>query len=261
VNDWPLMYDRELLLLGAKRNAVLELWEIERYGEDSYGDPEYVSLYGMRPAVWHATGVRLLGRTAVECTRDKLGHAIGKDVALIASTTRSAAVLVVDPFVGSGNTLYWILRNISGAGGIGFESDVQVFSLTRQNVAALTLPIEIVNTDYRSGLSGVSVAPDELLVTFIAPPWGIALDVASGLDLSRTSPPVTQIVDFLQHRFPDNKLLCVIQVHETVSPDSMAEVKRRFDWSTVRIYDLNTPGQNHGIVLGTKGWIPPMLPA
>jgi len=256
VNDW-LLYDRDLLLLGPKRNAVMELWEIERYGRDSYGDPEYVSLYGMRPAEWHATGVRLLGRTAVECTCDKLGHAISQDVAAIVSTyPLTAGTLVVDPFVGSGNTLYWILRSIADARGTGFESDVRIFSLTRQNLAALRLPIEIVNADYRSGLTGISLVPNELLVAFIAPPWGKALDITSGLDLRRTSPPVTQIVDLLLRRFRENKLLCVVQIYEIVFPDSMAELKGRFDWSTERIYDLNTPGQNHGIILGTKGWIP-----
>ena len=63
------VYNRQLLLSGAKRNAVLELWEVERYGIDSYDDPAYVSVYRTRPADWYAKGVRLLGRTAVECTR------------------------------------------------------------------------------------------------------------------------------------------------------------------------------------------------
>lgn len=257
VNDRLSLYDRELLLLGPKRNAVLELWEVERYGRDSYGDPEYVSVYGMQPADWHAKGARLLGRTTVECTRDALGHAIGKDVAAIVSTRPATTTLVVDPFVGSGNTLYWLLRHIIGARGIGFESDAVVFSLTRQNIAALALPIEIVNADYRSGLSGISLAPSELLVAFIAPPWGDALDRKSGLDLGRTSPPINEIVDFLLHRFPYNQLLFVIQVFEIIVPDSIDACRARFDWSTQRIYDLNTTGQNHGIFLGTRGWIPP----
>jgi hypothetical protein len=256
VNDRLLHYDRELLLLGPKRNVVLELWEVERYGRDTYGDPEYVSIYGMRPADWHAKGARLLGRTAVECTRDKLGHAIGKDVAAIVSTSApSAPTLVVDPFVGSGNTLYWMLRHLAGSRGIGFESDAGVFSLTRKNVAALGLPIEIVNADYHSGLTGLRVSPSELLIAFIAPPWGNALG-KSGLDLRRTLPPVSEIVDFLLRRFPDNQFLYVIQIYEIVLFDSLGELKARFDWSIERIYDLNTPGQNHGIVLGTKGWVP-----
>jgi hypothetical protein len=165
-------------------------------------------------------------------------------------------MLVVDRFAGSANILYWLLRHLPSARGVGFESDVGVFGLTRQNIAALGLPIDILNLDYLSGLTGVSVASGELLITFIAPPWGNAFDSTSGLDLQRTTPPITDIVDFLLHRFSRNRLLCVIQVYEIVAPVSMVEVRARFDWSTARIYELNVRGQNHGILLGTKGWAP-----
>jgi 16S rRNA G966 N2-methylase RsmD len=244
-------------LLGAKRNAVLELWEVQRYGSDSYGDADYVSIYGMRPADWHSKGVRLLGRTAVECTRDKLGDTIGREVAEIAaSRPPTARALIIDLFAGSGNTLHWLLRHLPDMRGVGFESDVEVFRLTRQNIAALALPIDILNTDYLTGLDGVSVSPDELLITFIAPPWGDALDKTSGLDLRRTTPPITEVVDFLLHKYSENRLLCAIQAYEIVLPASMAELKARFDWATLRINELNIPGHNHGILLGTKGWVP-----
>lgn len=251
------MYGRDLLLGGAKRNALLELWEVQRYGTDSYGDGDYVSIYGMRPADWYAKGVRLLGRTAVECTRDRLGDAIGKDVAATAATAPAmAGALVVDPFAGSGNTLYWLLRHLPGARGLGFELDPEVFRLTRRNLEALAWPIDLLNTDYRSGLTEVSVGADQLLITFIAPPWGDALDKTSGLDLRRTTPPITEIVDFLFGSLMENRLLCAIQVYETVHPDSLAELKMRFDWSALRVYGLNAPGENHGILLGTRGWTP-----
>jgi len=257
MNDQRLLHDRELLLFGAKRNTVLKLWEVKRYGSDSYGNPDYVSIYGMRPADWHAKGARLLGRTAVECTRDELGDAIAKDVAALAATCpRMAPTLVVDPFAGSGNTLYWLLRHIPSAQGIGFESDAGVFAITRRNIAALGLPLEIVNTDYHSGLSGVMVPPGRLLITFIAPPWGNALDRTSGLDLRRTMPPISEIVEFLLHKFSQSHLLCAIQVYEIVLPVSMVELRARFEWSTVRTYKLNVAGHNHGILLGTKGWAP-----
>src|SRR5262250_2648827 len=106
-------YDRPFLLAGAKRNAVLALWEVERYGVDSYGDAEYVSIYGLRPGEWYARGVRVLGRTAVECTRDRLADAIAQDVAAVARTAPApAATLIVDPFAGSGNTLFWLRRHL-----------------------------------------------------------------------------------------------------------------------------------------------------
>lgn len=216
--------NRQLLLLGTKRNR-------------------------------HAKGVRLLGRTVVECTRDALAEAIGKDVAAVAARAPSTAgALIVDPFAGSGNTLFWLLRHLPDARGLGFELDEEVFRLTRRNLAALTLPIDILNTDYRAGLAQVSLAPNQLLITFVAPPWGDALDKTNGLDLRRTAPPVTEIVDFLLHAFPQNPLLCAIQVYETIDPVSLAELKSRFDWSALRVYSLNAPGENHGILLGAKGW-------
>jgi 16S rRNA G966 N2-methylase RsmD len=251
------IYDRQLLLSGAKRNAVLELWEVESYGIDSYDDADYVSVYGMRPANWYAKGVRLVGRTAVECTRDQLGDAIGKDVAAVATIApHMPRTLVVDLFAGSGNTLYWLTRHMPRARGLGFELDARVFRLTRQNLAALALPIEILNTDYRSGMTDASVAADELLIVFIAPPWGDALDKTHGLDLRRTNPPILEIVDLLFNAFAQNRLLCAVQVYEAVNVESLAELKSRFDWSTSHVYALNAPGQNHGILLGSKRWSP-----
>ena len=220
-------YDRRLLLAGPKRSTVLALWEVQRYGRDSYGDPEYVSIYGMRPSEWYAKGARVLGRTAVECTRDPL---------------------------------YWLLRHQPAAQGLGFELDPEVFRLTRQNIATLALPIEIRNIDYRSGLEAIALTVDELLVAFIAPPWGDALDPISGLDLCRTTPPIVEIVDVLFRRFSRNRLLCAVQLHEIVDPTSLVEVAGRFDWSWRRTYAVNTPGQNHGIVVGTRGWAPASMP-
>jgi hypothetical protein len=257
MNNQPPQYDRELLLFSEKRNAVLSLWEVQRYGSDSYGDIDYLSLYGMPPAEWYSKGVRVLGRTAVECTRDVLANAIGKDVAKVAATCPPPLALIVDPFAGSGNTLYWLLHHLPDARCVGFESDAGVFQLTRKNIAALELPIDIQNVDYSSGLTGVSVPLGELLVAFIAPPWGSAFDKTSGLDLLCTTPPITEIVDFLLHRFPHNRLLCAIQVHQRVFPFSMIELRARFDWSTLRIYDFNMPEQNHGILIATRGWTPP----
>jgi len=59
-NSRVTRHDREYLLSAAKRNDVLELWEVEQYGRDSFGDPDYVSVYGLPPADWYARGVRLL---------------------------------------------------------------------------------------------------------------------------------------------------------------------------------------------------------
>jgi len=247
-------YGRELLLHGEKRNAVLDLAEIQRFGIDSYGDADYVSIYGLQPAQWYTRGIRLLGRTVVECTRDALAGAIGRDVAALTGDTPQA--LVVDPFVGSGNTLYWLLRYLPGAHGLGFELDSRVFELTRRNLLIMGLPIEILNVDFVAGLSRIHAAPGDLLVVFVAPPWGKALDPVSGLDLRLTEPPVTSILDQLRRAFAHSRLVCAIQVYESLQPESLSELQARFEWQALRMYGLNAPGHNHGIVLGTIGWKP-----
>jgi len=90
-------YDRNFLLSPAKRNQIVELWEVEKFGRDSFGDPDAVALYGMRPAEWYAKGVRILARTTLEAVRDPLGNRIGADVARVAAMTPQGTLFgVVD---------------------------------------------------------------------------------------------------------------------------------------------------------------------
>jgi len=42
-------YDRAFLLSEGKRNLVMDLWEVQKYGLDSFSDPEYVCIYGDGP--------------------------------------------------------------------------------------------------------------------------------------------------------------------------------------------------------------------
>ena len=188
-------YDR-WLLLGEKRYELLDLGEVQRFGLDSFGDPDFVSIYGLRPADWYARGVRLLGRTAVECTRDRFADLIGRDVAAVAkSAPATSASIVVDPFAGSGNTLYWITRHVRPDRSVGFELDAVVFELTRNNLSLVSLGIDVMHQDYESGLKALMIPDDQLVVLFVSPPWGRALDEEFGLNFRRTTPPVAAVVD------------------------------------------------------------------
>jgi hypothetical protein len=251
-------YQRELLL-GPKRSQVLDLWEVERYGVDTFGDRDHVSVFGMRPVEWYARGIRLFGRTVVECTRDELADAIGTDIASLCPHGLPAAhVRVIDPFAGSANTLYWMLHRLPGAVGFGVELDPSVCALTKKNLAQLTLPIDVVNADYQSALLDVAVPDDLPVVAFVAPPWGNALSKETGLDLRYTTPPILEVVHFLLGHFGRNPLLCAIQMLEATDPASLEEVKDAFDWTAVRLYDLSpTYGRRPGILLGTRHWISP----
>jgi len=100
------------------------------------------------------------------------------------------------------------------------------------------------------------VPEDQGIVAFVAPPWGTALDEVQGLDLRRTTPPISEIIEQVVDRFPKHKMLFATQIYEKVCATSLTQVQARFDWSELRIYDINEKGRNHGLVLGTKGWAP-----
>jgi 16S rRNA G966 N2-methylase RsmD len=250
-------HDRNYLLGEDKRNDLLALWEIQRYGVDSFGDPDYVSIYGLKPNEWYARGVRLLARTAVECTRDRLADLIGGDIANLAGAAPIVSgSVVVDPFAGSGNTLYWIKRHLSTSWCLAFELDNAVFETTRRNLSILNLEITLLHQDHEAGLAALSIPEDQLLVVFVAPPWGDALSETSGLDLRRTQPPVSDVVNLIATTFPTHKTLVATQVHETTDSDSLTDATSHFDWSTLKTYGINAPGKNSGLLLGTNGWTP-----
>jgi hypothetical protein len=247
-------YDRDLLL-GPKRNELLELWEVERFGRDSFGDAEYVSVYGLRPRAWYARGVRLLGRTVVECTRDRLAARISRDVAAVAREAAARGAVIIDPFAGSGNTLLWLAHRLNSRVAFGFEVDETVAALTQRNVALLDLPIVVLTEPYERAIGKVQILESDLVVVFVAPPWGDALR-PDGLDLRHTTPPVTEVVDRVVATFGARRLLLAVQLYERVEPASLQDLVDRCDWSRRETYAIDPPGRNHGLLLGTSRWSP-----
>jgi len=43
-------------------------------------------------------------------------------------------------------------------------------------------------------------------------------------------------------------------VYETVVPDSLTYQTSQCAWSTLRSYDIDARGKNHGLLLGSVGW-------
>ena len=248
-------YDRDFLLSQEKRNQLVELWEIEKYGRDSFSDPNHVHLYGMPPREWYERGVRILARTCLEAVKDPLGNKIGSDIAEVVSAARAdGAIGVVDPFAGSCNGLYAILRHVPGARGIGFEVEPTVFDLTSRNIAHLKAPIELVRGSYKDLVGSWKHPADHLVVVFLGPPWGDALQPDTGLHLDRTNPPILEIVHDFEQVYGEQPVLYVIEVHEVNEPKALKAVEAAFDWSDLRIYDVNVPGLQHGVLLGTRRW-------
>src|SRR6516164_6859452 len=136
-------YDRDFLLSPNKRNQLVQLWEVEKYGRDCFGDADHVHLYGMAPRQWRERGVRILARTCLEAVKDPLGDAIGRDIAkVIAPASGKYNVGVVDPFAGSCNGLYGMVSHLPAEMCIVFENKQSVFGLTSRNIAQVGAAID-----------------------------------------------------------------------------------------------------------------------
>jgi hypothetical protein len=126
--------------------------------------------------------------------------------------------------------------------------------LTTRNIAHLEAPIELVQGSYKDLVAVRKHPADHRIVVFLGPPWGDALQPGTGLHLDRTKPPILDIVADFDQVYGSQPVLYVSEVHEVNEPTSLKAVEAAFDWADLRIYDVNVPGLQHGILLGTRGW-------
>jgi hypothetical protein len=196
-----------------------------------------------------------MGRTTVECTRDALSELIAADLAEIARAAPEPPTLVVDPFAGSANTLYWVHRALPDATAIGVELDPVIWAHTRHNLELVGCKIDVRNGSFADALDDLEAPAEGLAVFFVGPPWGHGFDGRT-LDLARTLPPVTLVVDRILAGFPERPVLIAVQAFERLDPGSLAAVRSRFDWSELRTYSLNPAGRNPATLLGTRNWRP-----
>jgi len=182
--------------------------------------------------------MRILARTCFEAVKDPLGDAIGGDVAKVVTLApRRRAIGVVDPFAGSCNGLYAVLRHLPAAKGIAFEIQQAVFDLTTRNIAQLNAPIDLVLGSYKDHLASRRHPRDHLIVAFLAPPWGDALHPMTGLHLDRTKPPILEIVRDFEKVYGSRPVLYVTQVQWLNEPTALKAVKSAFDWIDLRVYN------------------------
>jgi hypothetical protein len=250
-------YDRDFLFSPAKRHEILELWEVERYGRDCFGDPDHVHLYGMPPKEWWGRSMRILARSCIEAVKDPFGDAIGRDVAkVVARAPGRLAIGVVDPFAGSCNGLHAILRHLPAAKGIGFEIEQALFDVTTRNVARLNASIDLMLGSYKDHLASRRHPRNHLIIAFLAPMWGDAFHPVTGLRLDRTKPPILEIVRDFEKVYGSQPVLYVTQVLSLNEPAALKAVESAFDWTELRVYNFDVPGLQSGIVLGTRRWSP-----
>ncbi|GAA2969743.1 RsmD family RNA methyltransferase [Streptomyces enissocaesilis] len=211
-------------LLGPLRTTVLTSDQLCEAGRLIYGDPYGLSLLGVPAPEMTANGITLLGRTAIECSVDSCVIPVVDTLAALQAVTApegpdTANPLIVDLFCGSGNFGHHLGQRLSRPVHAS-EFDSTVYNITRKNLDRVKSEVQLHLLDYRDLLDRLPARSTHDTYV-VEPPWGPAF-TAHGLDLTRTSPPVPEILDDI--RRSRNGLLChiVIKTSDQIAHNSLA---------------------------------------
>ncbi|GAA2460313.1 hypothetical protein [Streptomyces macrosporus] len=207
-------------LLGPLRNRFLTTDQLCEAGRLMCGRPEGLSLYGIPAPEMEARGLRILGRTAVECTKDPHPATVAGAIAEIEATTPEAdgEAMVVDLFCGSGNFGHHLGRRLRRPV-YASELDPIVHEAGRRNLDRVGSAVDLRLADYRDLLDALP-ARSERDVYIVEPSWGPAF-TPDGLDLTRTSPPVPEIIENIRRSRDCVPCLVVIETSDRVVHGSL----------------------------------------
>lgn len=207
-------------LFGPARTRLLTGEELCEAGRLIHGRPEGFSLYGIPAQDMEAKGLRVLGRTVIECAVDAHASAAADAVAeLRAELPAAREALIVDLFCGSGNVGHHLGLRL-GHAGYAAELDPFVHAATRHNLDRIGSTIDLRLTDYRDLLADLApCGPRDTYV--VEPPWGPAF-TAAGLDLGRTSPPIADILADIRRARAGEPCVVVIKTNDRIAHDSLA---------------------------------------
>ncbi|MEM7802782.1 MAG: hypothetical protein AAF633_26565 [Chloroflexota bacterium] len=214
-------------LLGPDRHRRLELDDLLSTGDLILGDAYEMSLYGLKPEAFVDQNLALVGRTAIECKVDAHCEPVADQLAAICRDRHFAnrKITVLDPFLGSGNLLYHTACRLNAEEAIGAEKDLAVSIATAHNFTALNFDASVINGPMAE--TDVMDIPEEhLVVLLIDPPWGTGHSLfTEGLDLSRTEPPVKEVMaSFKRWLSAENKLIFVAAAYERTKESSIDEL-------------------------------------
>lgn len=228
---------RRSLLDPPLATQVLDLAQLRKAARGLCGDAGDLRLYGLETDDWYRMGIRLLGRTVVEVTRDPQAAFIAAAVAATLEARGFRPSTVVDLFVGSGNLLHHFVRETAVRRAVGYDADPTILGLTARNFEILsrtksgdTTRIEFVTGDWTCGLESVRLAAagGETVLAIVEPPWGDAYTL-EGLDLGGTNPPIPVILAALRDSRGPGPLFAAIKTIPAVVPESRAVIEAAYE--------------------------------
>jgi hypothetical protein len=212
----------------SKRLTLKEIW---RAGEALAGNSDDLQLFGMNPLAWYLLGIRILGRTVVEVTRDRPAQFLAESVAGTLASHGYSISDVIDPFVGSGNLFYHFLRATCATYGVGIDVNANILALTERNFSRLRLLGRLRRKSLIFRRQDWTCAgdyfKDRAVLVIIHPPWGDALD-EGGLDLRKTTPPITEILQLVRRHAGSVSVFAMIQTYPMMVEASVDAIKQEY---------------------------------
>jgi hypothetical protein len=119
----------------SSQNRVLSLDEILLVSRSYYGDEGLLSLFGKKPKSFYNMGIRILGRSAIECSIDAHSIGMAKSIKkLKRALFPHEEAVILDLFLGSGNLLYHTAKALGFPTAIGIENNREIYSHTKNNL-------------------------------------------------------------------------------------------------------------------------------
>lgn len=140
-------------LLGPLRSTIMVPADLTRLAGVLVGDQSLMRLYGRGIYEFGPNGVQIHGRTVIEAAWDGQVHQLAE--ALRAFCPEGGPTGILDLFAGSGNIGVGLARAYSVRAWAA-ESDPLVYAATATNASRFDLPLELLDSDYRSLLNNCS---------------------------------------------------------------------------------------------------------
>ena len=210
--------------LSASRLSLREVWSA---AERLSGDRGDIRLFGLPTLGWWAIGVGILGRSAIEATRDPQARFLAEAVTTTLRENGHEITDVIDPFVGSGNVLYHFVKATGATNGTGIELDSTISVLTQRNFEALRrwrrlrgARVSIHHGDWCRTAEFLTNRPTLIV---LSPPWGDAFDL-EGLDLRATEPPIGHLLARLAQIEGDGPVFVAVMTFPKIVRQSLDEI-------------------------------------
>lgn len=207
----------------------------------------------MPPKEFYNKGIRILGRSAIECAIDAHSVQMAKSIKQMKDTFfPHEEAIFLDLFAGSGNSLYHAAQSLNSPISIGIEINKGIFQLTKINHKIMGSDCQIHQGGSLEVIRTFKFPVSTPIIVFLAPPWGKGFSFDTGLDLLKTNPPTDEIIKIVKETFSQYRLIFVTQIYEKLVRSSLNKITDQFSYFSKETIPAISQGLNIGLLICTN---------